>query len=145
MPNQGISFNAVGMKESEIDITKANNYDKDVDEVMRKVMSNLVIVLYRMKRKQLCEKYINEFLRLYVKDEKVMYYKFKVNEDKGFFEEAETALNELIAYLETNNNNNSSSGSNIDMYKNELTKIKKRIESDHKKQNNYMKKMMKNI
>ena len=147
MPNQGISFNAEGMKESEIDITKANNYDKDVDEVMRKVMSNLVIVLYRMKRKQLCEKYINEFLRLYVKDEKVMYYKFKVNEDKGFFEEAETALNELIAYLETSNNsgNNSNSSNNIDMYKNELTKIKKRIESDHKKQNNYMKKMMKNI
>ena len=141
MPNQGISFNAVGTKESEIDISKANNYDKDVDEVMRKVMSNLVVVLYRMKRKALCEKYISEFLRLYIKDEKIMYYKFKVNEDKGFFEEAEKALNELIAFLEQENKSND----NIAMYKNELTKIKKRIESDHKKQDNYMKKMMKNI
>ena len=67
-----------------------------------------------------------------------MYYKFKVNEDKGFFEEAEKALNELIAFLEQENKSND----NIAMYKNELTKIKKRIESDHKKQDNYMKKMI---
>ena len=136
-----VTFNEEGKETKEIeDVTTSTNYDKNIDDIMRKIMSNLIIILYKMNRRDQCEKYINHFLRLYVKDEKIMYYKYKILNEKGNFEAAEKILESMIELLEEKKQID-----NISLYKSDLEVVKKRIEQGKHNHINYMKKMMKVI
>ena len=136
-----VTFNEEGKETKEIeDVTTSTNYDKNIDDIMRKIMSNLIIILYKMNRRDQCEKYIHHFLRLYVKDEKIMYYKYKILNEKGNFEAAEKILESMIEFLEEKKQID-----NISLYKSDLEVVKKRIEQGKHNHINYMKKMMKVI
>ena len=41
------------------------NYDSSIDEIMKKIFRNLIVVLLKLNEKDECLKYCNKFLRLY--------------------------------------------------------------------------------
>ena len=126
-----IAYNDQVFKEIE-DVTTTKSYNKEIDEVIRKIMSNLVIFLYKMGRKDQCLKYINEFLKLYLKDEKVEYYQYLIYYERGEYETSKRILENLIKL-----------NSNEKMYKDNLLKIEEKIGKNKEQQLNYMKKMIK--
>jgi tetratricopeptide (TPR) repeat protein len=126
-----IAYNDQVFKEIE-DVTTTKSYNKEIDDVIRKIMSNLVIFLYKMGRKDQCLKYINEFLKLYLKDEKVEYYQYLIYYERGEYEMSKKILENLIKY-----------NSNEKMYKDNLLKIEEKIGKNKEQQLNYMKKMIK--
>ena len=136
---QGVTVSMESQEIKElIDIKKSKFYRKDIDEVMKKIMSNLIVILYKMGRKEQCETYINQFLRYYLKDEKIMYYQYKILNEKGFYDKAKNTLDTLIKYLEE-----VKKLSNIDIYKRDLDFVEKKIKEHEKNHVNYMKKMVK--
>ena len=87
-----------------------------------------------MGRKEQCLKYINEFLKLYIKDEKVQYYQYLILYEKGNYDSCKTILHSLISI-----------NPNEKMYKDNLIEVEKKIGKNKEQQINYMKKMMKVI
>ena len=126
-----IAYNDQVFKEIE-DVTTTKSYNKEIDDVIKKIMSNLVIFLYKMGRKDQCLKYINEFLKLYLKDEKVQYYQYLILYERGEYETAKNILNIIISL-----------NPNEKLYKDYLTNVEEKIGKNKEKQVNYMKKMIK--
>ena len=126
-----IAYNDQVFKEIE-DVTTTKSYNKEIDDVIKKIMSNLVIFLYKMGRKDQCLKYINEFLKLYLKDEKVQYYQYLILYERGEYESAKNILNIIISL-----------NPNEKLYKDYLTNVEEKIGKNKEKQVNYMKKMIK--
>ena len=126
-----IAYNDQVFKEIE-DVTTTKSYNKEIDDVIKKIMSNLVIFLYKMGRKDQCLKYINEFLKLYLKDEKVQYYQYLILYERGEYEAAKNILKIIISL-----------NPNEKLYKNYLTNVEEKIGKNKEKQVNYMKKMIK--
>ena len=126
-----IAYNDQVFKEIE-DVTTTKSYNKEIDDVIKKIMSNLVIFLYKMGRKDQCLKYINEFLKLYLKDEKVQYYQYLILYERGEYEAAKNILNIIISL-----------NPNEKLYKDYLTNVEEKIGKNKEKQVNYMKKMIK--
>ena len=114
-----------------IDVTKSINYSKDIDDIIRKIFSNLILILYKLDKKKECEKYIKEFLKLYLKDEKVQYYNYLINKDYGNYENAKVELNNLIELNQ-----------NFELYKNELKFINEKIQKNKEQHEILLKKMM---
>ena len=85
-----------------------------------------------MGRKDQCLKYINEFLKLYLKDEKVQYYQYLILYERGEYESAKNILNIIISL-----------NPNEKLYKDYLTNVEEKIGKNKEKQVNYMKKMIK--
>ncbi len=119
------------------DITLSKNYDINIDEHMKKIFKNLIVILYKLDLKEECLKYCNIFLRLYLNDEKVYYFLFTINKDRGNYNMCQTILEKMISVYNTSEK--------IEEYKNELNNIKNIIEKHKNDHNNYLKKMMKNI
>lgn len=119
------------------DITLSKNYDINIDEHMKKIFKNLIVILYKLNLKEECLKYCNIFLRLYLNDEKVYYFLFVINKDKGNYNMCQTILEKIIEVY-----NNSEK---LEEYKKELENIKSIISKHKNDHNNYLKKMMKNI
>ena len=119
------------------DITLSKFYDVKIDEHMKKIFKNLIVILYKLNLKDECLKYCNIFLRLYLNDEKIYYFLFVINKDRGNYNMCETVLEKIIEVY-----NNSEK---IDEYKKELENIKKIINQHKNDHNNYLKKMMKSI
>ena len=120
------------------DITMSKNFDKNIDEYMKKIFRNLIVVLYKLNEKEECLKYCNIFLRLYLNDEKVYYFLFVINKERGNFNICKTIMEKMIELYDKDENK-------LKEYKDELEKIKNilnKLKNDH---DNYMKKMMKNI
>ena len=126
-----IAYNDQVFKEIE-DVTTTKSYNKEIDDVIKKIMSNLVIFLYKMGRKDQCLKYINEFLKLYLKDEKVQYYQYLILYERGEYEAAKNILKIIISL-----------NPNEKLYKDYLTNVEEKIGKNKEKQVNYMKKMIK--
>ena len=126
-----IAYNDQVFKEIE-DVTTTKSYNKEIDDVIKKIMSNLVIFLYKMGRKDQCLKYINEFLKLYLKDEKVQYYQYLILNERGEYESAKNILKIIISL-----------NPNEKLYKEYLTNVEEKIGKNKEKQVNYMKKMIK--
>ena len=126
-----IAYNDQVFKEIE-DVTTTKSYNKEIDDVIKKIMSNLVIFLYKMGRKDQCLKYINEFLKLYLKDEKVQYYQYLILNERGEYESAKNILKIIISL-----------NPNEKLYKDYLTNVEEKIGKNKEKQVNYMKKMIK--
>ena len=126
-----IAYNDQVFKEIE-DVTTTKSYNKEIDDVIKKIMSNLVIFLYKMGRKDQCLKYINEFLKLYLKDEKVQYYQYLILYERGEYEAAKNILKIIISL-----------NPNEKLYKEYLTNVEEKIGKNKEKQVNYMKKMIK--
>ena len=126
-----IAYNDQVIKEIE-DVTKTKSYNKEIDDIIRKIMSNLVIFLYKMGRKDQCLKYINEFLKLYLKDEKVEYYQYLISYERGEYETCKKILENLIKL-----------NPNEKMYKDNLLNIEEKIGKNKEQHLNYMKKMIK--
>ena len=126
-----IAYNDQVFKEIE-DVTTTKSYNKEIDDVIKKIMSNLVIFLYKMGRKDQCLKYINEFLKLYLKDEKVQYYQYLILYERGEYESAKNILKIIISL-----------NPNEKLYKEYLTNVEEKIGKNKEKQVNYMKKMIK--
>ncbi len=126
-----IAYNDQVFKEIE-DVTTTKSYNKEIDDVIKKIMSNLVIFLYKMGRKDQCLKYINEFLKLYLKDEKVQYYQYLILYERGEYESAKNILKIIISL-----------NPNEKLYKDYLTNVEEKIGKNKEKQVNYMKKMIK--
>ena len=120
------------------DITLSKNYDKNIDEYMKKIFKNLIVVLYKLNLKDECLKYCNIFLRLYLNDEKIYYFLFVINKERGNFNICKTILEKMI---ELYNNDKIK----LDEYKSELEKIKNILENNKKNHENYIKRMMKNM
>ena len=119
------------------EITLSKFYDVKIDEHMKKIFKNLIVILYKLNLKDECLKYCNIFLRLYLNDEKIYYFLFVINKDRGNYNMCETVLEKIIEVY-----NNSEK---IDEYKKELENIKKIINQHKNDHNNYLKKMMKSI
>jgi len=119
------------------DITLSKFYDVKIDEHMKKIFKNLIVILYKLNLKDECLKYCNIFLRLYLNDEKIYYFLFVINKDRGNYNMCENVLEKIIEVY-----NNSEK---IDEYKKELENIKKIINQHKNDHNNYLKKMMKSI
>ena len=120
------------------EITLSNNYDKNIDEYMKKIFKNLIVVLYKLNLKEECLKYCNIFLRLYLNDEKVYYFLFVINKERGNYNICKTILEKMI---ELYNNDKDK----LNEYTTELEKIKNILDKHKNDHDNYMKKMMKNI
>ena len=120
------------------DITTSTSYDKELDSILKKVFSNLIIILYKMNRIIQCEEYIKLYLNYYIVDEKVMFYKYKILLNKGDYDNASTIIKKLIEYLEQNNILN-----NIELYKKDYDYVIHKIEQGKINNKNLIKKMMK--
>ena len=120
------------------DITLSKNYDKNIDEYMKKIFKNLIVVLYKLNLKDECLKYCNIFLRLYLNDEKIYYFLFIINKERGNFNICKTILEKMVELYNSDQNK-------LEEYKSELEKIKNILENNKKNHENYIKRMMKNI
>ena len=120
------------------DITMSKNFDKNIDEYMKKIFRNLIVVLYKLNEKEECLKYCNIFLRLYLNDEKVYYFLFVINKERGNFNICKTIMEKMIELYNKDE-------SKLNEYKDELQKIKNILNKHKNDHDNYMKKMMKNI
>ena len=120
------------------DITLSSNYDKNIDEYMKKIFRNLIVFFYKLNLKDECLKYCNIFLRLYLNDEKVYYFLFIINKERGNYNICKTILEKMIELYNKDNDK-------LNEYTNELEKIKNILEKHKNAHENYMKKMMKNI
>ena len=120
------------------DITMSKNFDKNIDEYMKKIFRNLIVVLYKLNEKDECLKYCNIFLRLYLNDEKVYYFLFVINKERGNFNICKTIMEKMIELYDKDE-------SKLNEYKDELQKIKNILNKHKNDHDNYMKKMMKNI
>ena len=120
------------------DITMSKNFDKNIDEYMKKIFRNLIVVLYKLNEKAECLKYCNIFLRLYLNDEKVYYFLFVINKERGNFNICKTIMEKMIELYDKDENK-------LKEYKDELEKIKNILNKHKNDHDNYMKKMMKNI
>ena len=120
------------------DITLSKNYDKNIDEYMKKIFRNLIVVLYKLNLKEECLKYCNIFLRLYLNDEKVYYFLFVINKERGNFNICKTILEKMIELYNKDENK-------LKEYKGELDQIQNILNKNKTEHNNYMKKMMKNV
>ena len=120
------------------DITMSKNFDKNIDEYMKKIFRNLIVVLYKLNEKEECLKYCNIFLRLYLNDEKVYYFLFVINKERGNFNICKTIMEKMIELYDKDENK-------LKEYKDELEKIKNILNKHKNDHDNYMKKMMKNI
>ena len=74
------------------DITLSKFYDIQIDEHMKKIFKNLIVILYKLNLKEECLKYCNIFLRLYLNDEKIYYFLFVINKDRGNYNMCQTIL-----------------------------------------------------
>ena len=119
------------------DITLSKFYDAKIDEHMKKIFKNLIVILYKLNLKEECLKYCNIFLRLYLNDEKIYYFLFIINKDRGNYNMCETILEKIIEVY--------NKSEKINEYKKELDNIKKIINQHKTDHNNYLKKMMKSI
>ena len=120
------------------DITMSKNFDKNIDEYMKKIFRNLIVVLYKLNLKEECLKYCNIFLRLYLNDEKVYYFLFVINKERGNFNICKTILEKMIELYNKDENK-------LKEYKGELDQIQNILNKNKTEHNNYMKKMMKNV
>ena len=120
------------------DITMSKNFEKNIDEYMKKIFRNLLVVLYKLNEKDECLKYCNIFLRLYLNDEKVYYFLFVINKERGNFNICKTIMEKMIELYDKDE-------SKLNEYKDELQKIKNILNKHKNDHDNYMKKMMKNI
>ena len=120
------------------DITMSKNFEKNIDEYMKKIFRNLIVVLYKLNEKDECLKYCNIFLRLYLNDEKVYYFLFVINKERGNFNICKTIMEKMIELYDKDENK-------LKEYKDELEKIKNILNKHKNDHDNYMKKMMKNI
>jgi tetratricopeptide (TPR) repeat protein len=120
------------------DITLSKNYDSSIDEIMKKIFRNLIVVLLKLNEKDECLKYCNKFLRLYLNDEKVYYFLFVINKERGNFNICKTILEKMIKLYDKNNDKLKEYTTELENINNILIKHK----NDH---DNYMKKMMKKI
>ena len=120
------------------DITMSKNFEKNIDEYMKKIFRNLIVVLYKLNEKDECLKYCNIFLRLYLNDEKVYYFLFVINKERGNFNICKTIMEKMIELYNKDE-------SKLNEYKDELQKIKNILNKHKNDHDNYMKKMMKNI
>ncbi len=120
------------------DITLSKNYDSKIDEYMKKIFKNLIVILYKLNLKNECLNYCNIFLRLYINDEKIFYFLFVINKERGNFNICKTILEKMI---ELYNNDKDK----LEEYKKELELIKAILNKHKDDHENYMKKMMKKI
>ena len=120
------------------DIAMSKNFEKNIDEYMKKIFRNLIVVLYKLNEKDECLKYCNIFLRLYLNDEKVYYFLFVINKERGNFNICKTIMEKMIELYNKDE-------SKLNEYKDELQKIKNILNKHKNDHDNYMKKMMKNI
>ena len=120
------------------DITLSKNYDKNIDEYMKKIFRNLIVILNKLNLKDECLKYCNIFLRLYLNDEKVYYFLFIINKERGNYNICKTILEKMIELYNEDNDK-------LNEYKTELEKIKDILNKHKNDHESYMKKMMKNI
>ena len=120
------------------DIAMSKNFEKNIDEYMKKIFRNLIVVLYKLNEKDECLKYCNIFLRLYLNDEKVYYFLFVINKERGNFNICKTIMEKMIELYNKDE-------SKLKEYKDELEKIKNILNKHKNDHDNYMKKMMKNI
>ena len=138
-----IKDNVVNDEENKFDdnikeITMSKNFEKNIDEYMKKIFRNLIVVLYKLNLKEECLKYCNIFLRLYLNDEKVYYFLFVINKERGNFNICKTIMEKMIELYNKDE-------SKLNEYKDELQKIKNILNKHKNDHDNYMKKMMKNI
>ena len=119
------------------DITLSKFYDVSIDEHMKKIFKNLIVILYKLNLKDECSKYCNIFLRLYINDEKIYYFLYIINKDRGNYNMCETILEKIIEVYHNSEK--------CDEYKKELENIKNKINQHKNDHNNYLKKMMKSI
>jgi len=138
-----IKDNVVNDEENKFDdnikeITMSKNFEKNIDEYMKKIFRNLIVVLYKLNLKEECLKYCNIFLRLYLNDEKVYYFLFVINKERGNFNICKTILEKMIELYNKDENK-------LKEYKGELDKIQNILNKNKTEHNNYMKKMMKNV
>ena len=119
------------------DITLSKFYDVQIDEHMKKIFKNLIVILYKLNLKEECLKYCNIFLRLYLNDEKIYYFLFVINKDKGNYNICQNILEKIIDIY--------NKSEKYEEYKKELENIKNKIEQNKSNHNNYLKKMMKGI
>jgi tetratricopeptide (TPR) repeat protein len=120
------------------EITMSKNFEKNIDEYMKKIFRNLIVVLYKLNLKEECLKYCNIFLRLYLNDEKVYYFLFVINKERGNFNICKTILEKMIELYNKDENK-------LKEYKGELDQIQSILNKNKTEHNNYMKKMMKNV
>lgn len=109
-------------------------FGKDTEDNMKKIMSNLIIILMKMDEFQSCEKYIEEFIQIFGKDEKVYYHKMRIHRKKGEYDKAIESLDILIN-IDPNNN----------QYKIDKNEVNVIIEQNSIKQVFLLKKMMKSL
>ena len=138
-----IKDNVINDEENKFDdnikeITMSKNFEKNIDEYMKKIFRNLIVVLYKLNLKEECLKYCNIFLRLYLNDEKVYYFLFVINKERGNFNICKTILEKMIELYNKDENK-------LKEYKGELDKIQNILNKNKTEHNNYMKKMMKNV
>ena len=138
-----IKDNVINDEENKFDdnikeITMSKNFEKNIDEYMKKIFRNLIVVLYKLNLKEECLKYCNIFLRLYLNDEKVYYFLFVINKERGNFNICKTILEKMIELYNKDENK-------LKEYKVELDKIQNILNKNKTEHNNYMKKMMKNV
>ena len=119
------------------EITLSKFYDANIDEYMKKIFKNLIVILYKLNLKDECLKYCNIFLRLYLNDEKIYYFLYVINKDRGNYNMCETILEKIIEIYDKSEK--------LDEYKKELENIKNIINQHKIDHNNYLKKMMKSI
>ena len=138
-----IKDNVINDEENKFDdnikeITMSKNFEKNIDEYMKKIFRNLIVVLYKLNLKEECLKYCNIFLRLYLNDEKIYYFLFVINKERGNFNICKTILEKMIELYNKDENK-------LKEYKVELDKIQNILNKNKTEHNNYMKKMMKNV
>ena len=138
-----IKDNVVNDEENKFDdnikeITMSKNFEKNIDEYMKKIFRNLIVVLYKLNLKEECLKYCNIFLRLYLNDEKIYYFLFVINKERGNFNICKTILEKMIELYNKDENK-------VKEYKGELDQIQDILNKNKTEHNNYMKKMMKNV
>ena len=138
-----IKDNVVNDEENKFDdnikeITMSKNFEKNIDEYMKKIFRNLIVVLYKLNLKEECLKYCNIFLRLYLNDEKIYYFLFVINKERGNFNICKTILEKMIELYNKDENK-------LKEYKGELDQIQNILNKNKTEHNNYMKKMMKNV
>ena len=138
-----IKDNVVNDEENKFDdnikeITMSKNFEKNIDEYMKKIFRNLIVFLYKLNLKEECLKYCNIFLRLYLNDEKVYYFLFVINKERGNFNICKTILEKMIELYNKDENK-------LKEYKGELDQIQNILNKNKTEHNNYMKKMMKNV
>ena len=138
-----IKDNVINDEENKFDdnikeITMSKNFEKNIDEYMKKIFRNLIVVLYKLNLKEECLKYCNIFLRLYLNDEKIYYFLFVINKERGNFNICKTILEKMIELYNKDENK-------LKEYKVELDKIQNILNKNKSEHNNYMKKMMKNV